>query len=83
MVQPLKDLSYPLPRPAYFGHSIQELIIFVHNLNILENLSLLAQKYYLRFEVPEARGQSSYEIPIVSKNHFYNESFKIPLMPCA
>ena len=35
MVQPLKDLSYPLPRPAYFGHSIQELIIFVHNLNIL------------------------------------------------
>ena len=81
MVQPLKDLSYPLPKPAHFGHSIHELILFVHNLNILENISLMAQKYVLRFEVTEAKGQSTFDIPIVSKNHFYNESFKIPLMP--
>ena len=41
----------------------------------------MAQKYVLRFEVTEAKGQSTFDIPIVSKNHFYNESFKIPLMP--
>jgi len=81
MVQPLQELVYPLPKPGHFGHHIQEIIIFVHNLNILENLNLIANRYRLRITVPEARGGTFYDIPIASKNHFYNESFKIPLNP--
>ena len=49
MVQPIKEISYPLPKPGHFGHPIHEVIIFLHNLNILENLNLLSQKYVLRF----------------------------------
>ena len=81
MVQPLQDLAYPLPKPGHFGHQIQELVIFVHNLNILENLNLIANRYKLRFVVSQAKSDTTYELPIVSKNHFYNESFKIPLSP--
>lgn len=34
-VQSIGQISYPLPRPNYFGHPITEIILFVHNLNIL------------------------------------------------
>lgn len=78
-VQPIREISYPLPKPNYFGHPITEIILFVHNLNILENINLMAQNYSLRFRTLE--GKEGKELPIVSKNYFYNESFKIPLIP--
>jgi hypothetical protein len=80
LVQPLSDITYPLPRPGYFGRPVQELVFFVHSLNILENINLMAQKYLLRFEVAEAKGEAkTYDIPIISKNHFYNQGFRVPL----
>lgn len=39
----------------------------------------MAQNYSLRFRTLE--GKEGKELPIVSKNYFYNESFKIPLIP--
>ena len=80
-MQPLRDISYPLPKPNYFGHPITDLVLFVHNLNILENINLMAHKYALRFFINEAKQKSVIEIPIQSKNHFYNEAYKIPLHP--
>ena len=42
-------------------------------------MSLIAQKYFIRLTIPLSKNNDSIEIPIMSKNHFYNESFKIPL----
>lgn len=58
-VQSIREITYPLPRPNYFGHPITEIIVFVHNLNILDNLNLMAQKYSLRFTIPEAKSNST------------------------
>ena len=47
----LKKLSYPLPRPQNTGHTIIEVIVFLHNLHILDNLNPSTQQYHLRFSV--------------------------------
>lgn len=39
----------------------------------------MSEKYSLRITTPDAKVNRVLEIGIVSKNNYYNESFKIPL----
>lgn len=50
----IKQLNYPLPEPNYNGHTIIEIILFLHDLHILENINLNLNKYWLKIYIPNS-----------------------------
>lgn len=65
-----------MPEPNYNGHTIIEVILFLHDLHILENINLNLNKYWLKVYIPNSEWQEY--IQIMQKSCFYNKSIKIP-----